>query len=147
MKLSDKGRQWLARLEGGMHLMVYDDGGGYPTIGIGHLCYSWDDFTGGITEEEGWSLFDRDAEWVEKEIEIVDTALTQQQHDALFSFIFNVGGSTWKHTLSYSWLVEGRMNYVPIGFFEVTKSAGKRLPGLANRRLAEFKMWHWGDDR
>jgi GH24 family phage-related lysozyme (muramidase) len=70
----------------------YDDGAGNATIGYGHLVLHGEDFSGGITEAEAIRLFEKDVERVVNgSLDKIEVELTQNQIDAIGSFIFNVG--------------------------------------------------------
>ena len=102
LRMSDSG---LARIRGSeaFRPRVYDDGAGNPTIGYGHLIRPGEHFSGGITEAQADSLFRQDVERVvNPALDRITIALTQNQVDALGSFIFNVGtGGFIKNLLSY----------------------------------------------
>ncbi|MGH7679493.1 MAG: lysozyme [Gemmatimonadaceae bacterium] len=71
---------------------VYDDGAGNSTIGYGHMVLEGEDFSGGISEAEAIALFEKDVERVVNgALDKIRVDLTQNQVDALGSFIFNVG--------------------------------------------------------
>lgn len=77
-------------------------------------------------------------------------ALTQNQYDALLSLTYNVS-TTWMKTeykLS-SYLIKGIENYTDLEFMNAfgswCKAGGKVLPGLARRRIAEAKIFLYGD--
>lgn len=71
---------------------AYDDGAGNSTIGYGHMVLAGEDFSGGITEAEAIKLFEKDVERVVNgSLDKIQVELTQNQIDAIGSFIFNVG--------------------------------------------------------
>jgi lysozyme len=70
----------------------YDDGAGNSTIGYGHMVLAGENFSGGITEAEAIKLFEKDVERVVNgALDKIEVDLTQNQIDAIGSFIFNVG--------------------------------------------------------
>jgi lysozyme len=74
----------------------YDDGAGNATIGYGHLVLNGEDFSGGITEPEAIKLFEKDVERVVNgSLDKIKVELTQNQIDAIGSFIFNVGSGAF----------------------------------------------------
>ena len=81
----------------------YDDGAGNLTIGYGHLIRAGEHFSGGITAAAADTLFRQDVERVvNPALDRITIDLTQNQVDALGSFIFNVGtGGFLKNILSY----------------------------------------------
>ena len=111
MKISDKGLEWLKKLEGfvkvdGKHV-IYDDATGRPvpngtplpagaTIGYGHLIKSGEDFSKGLTEKDATALFQRDLQstydTIAKQIDHdVLAAMPQHKYDALVALVFNIG--------------------------------------------------------
>ncbi len=111
MKISDRGIEWLKKLEGfvkvdGKHV-IYNDVTGRPvqggaplpagaTIGYGHLIKPGEDFSKGLTETEATELFQRDLQFtydiIDKQIDHdILIAMPQHQYDALVSLVFNIG--------------------------------------------------------
>src|SRR5262245_44434184 len=71
---------------------AYDDGVGNQTIGYGHMILAGETYAGGMTEPQARELFERDvSRIVNSALNQVQRPLTQNQVDALGSFIFNVG--------------------------------------------------------
>ena len=78
----------------------YDDGAGNATIGYGHLVLAGEDFSGGLTEAEAIKLFEKDVERVVNgSLDKIQVELTQNQIDAVGSFIFNVGPGAFEKGL------------------------------------------------
>jgi len=78
----------------------YDDGAGNATIGYGHLVLDGEDFSGGLTEAEAIKLFEKDVERVVNgSLDKIEVELTQNQIDAVGSFIFNVGPGAFEKGL------------------------------------------------
>jgi GH24 family phage-related lysozyme (muramidase) len=97
--MSDSG---LARIREHEAFMpkVYDDGAGNSTIGYGHLVLAGEDFSGGITEAQAIELFGKDVERVVNgSLDKISVDLTQNQIDAIGSFIFNVGPGAFEQGL------------------------------------------------
>lgn len=88
MKTSNKGIELIKQFEG-LRLKAYRDSGGKWTIGYGH--------TGGvksgdvITAQQANDFLIRDIKMAENAINGLNLNLTQNQFDALVSFVFNVG--------------------------------------------------------
>ena len=147
MEISQEGIEFIQRLElpkGQLlkkHLTPYDDGAGLPTIGFGHLLPDWEHDP--ITEVEAHELFREDLR-IPQRILDRDREIAQHQYDALCSFIFNIGHGNWNQSKSRAYLVQGTLNYIPVLFFEYTRSGKKRLEGLMNRRLKEMKLFYLG---
>lgn len=144
MRLSDKGLQLLKQWEG-CKLRVYKDAAGLPTIGVGHLLTreelvggKYDD---GITEAEAMELLAQDVAPAEKAVSGVKVPLTQNQFDALVSFVFNVGTGAFRKSTLLRKLNSGDYAAVPVELRKWTRAAGKRVPGLVNRRDNEILLW------
>ncbi len=91
--LSDEGFDLLFQREGKRNT-VYLDSQGKPTVGIGHYDPSL--VVGDVwTDEQVADAFAKDSAWVLAAIALVRTLLPQNQFDALFSFIFNIGLGQW----------------------------------------------------
>ena len=100
-RMSDSGLARIRQSEA-FSAKPYDDGAGNPTIGYGHLIRAGENYSAGITEAEGAALFRQDVERVvNPALDRITIDLTQNQVDALGSFIFNVGtGGFLKSLLS-----------------------------------------------
>ncbi len=125
----------------------YDDGAGNATIGYGHLVLSSEDFSRGITESEAIELFEKDVERVVNgALDKIKVELTQNQLDAIGSFIFNVGPGAFER---------GPLPFINAGRHERATSrilkyitgrdvrTGERhvLRGLLKRRLDEVALY------
>ena len=78
----------------------YDDGAGNATIGYGHLVRDGEHFPGSLTEAEAITLFEKDVDRVVNgALDKIEVDLTQNQIDALGSFIFNVGPGAFEKGL------------------------------------------------
>ena len=99
MQISNNGIAFIKREEG-EKLSGYADTRGIPTIGVGHTGdVNGKPVTVGmkITAEQSSALLKSDLAWVEGTIKsYVKSPLTQNQYDALCSFIFNIGGAAFK---------------------------------------------------
>ena len=111
------------------------------TIGYGH---TGPDVEPGmtITEQEAERLLRHDLTRFEAVIErSVTVALTNNQFDALASFVFNVGGRAFRRSTLRKHLNAGRHIDVPEQFLRWTKANRRTLPGLVRRRMAEAALW------
>jgi len=111
-----------------------------PTIGFGH--------THGVklgdrcTQEQAdkWLLSDLNA--TERTInEFVTVKITQNQRDALASFIYNVGPGAFKNSTLARKLNNGDYTGAAAEFAKWTKAGGRTLPGLISRRAAERALF------
>lgn len=124
----------------------YDDGAGNLTIGYGHLIRKGERFSG-ITEAQAETLFKSDVERVvNPALDRITINLTQNQVDALGSFIFNVGTGGFLKSL---------LPHVNAGEHEATTNrmlqfitgrdarSGRRrvLRGLLTRRRFEVALY------
>ena len=145
-RMSDSG---LARIRQREAFMAkpYDDGAGNLTIGYGHLIRTGENYSAGITEAAADTLFRQDVERVvNPALDRITIDLTQNQVDALGSFIFNVGTGGFLKNL---------LTYVNAGKHEQTTSrmlkfitgrdarSGRRrvLRGLLTRRRFEVALY------
>jgi lysozyme len=145
-RMSDSG---LARIRGSeaFRPRPYNDGAGNLTIGYGHLIRPGENFSGGITEPRAEALFRQDVERVvNPALDRITVALTQNQVDALGSFIFNVGaGGFLKNILSYlnSGDFEGTTSHM-LQFIrgrDVKSGMRRVLRGLLTRRQFEVALF------
>lgn len=113
------------------------------TIGYGH--------TRGVkmgdtcTEEQAnqWLREDlRDAEAIVDAT--VDVPLSQNQFDALVSFVFNVGGGAFKTSTLLRLLNRGEYSRAAEQLDRWNKAAGQVLAGLTTRRAAERALFETG---
>ena len=140
VKIGNKGL-WLIRSFEQCRLEAYlptpDD---VPTIGFGH--------TKGVklgdicTPKEADDLLANDLAWVEECInERVDVPLTQNQFDALASFVFNLGCGNFAASTLLKLLNLGNFTAVPAQFLRWNKQGKNVLPGLTRRREAESELF------
>lgn len=97
--MSDEG---LRRIRGDEAFIgrVYDDGVGNQTVGYGHMVRPGEAFPGGVTEQRGRELLAADvARIVNPAFDRIKVPLTQNQVDALGSFIFNVGPGNFTRSI------------------------------------------------
>ena len=162
MKLGDSALQGIRRHEGS-RAWVYDDKNGkymsswaeaqgYPTIGVGHLIkeaeqsffskYLKAGSNAGMTENEIMELFKVDAEAHVAPIRnLVTVPITQNQFDALARLVFNIGGSQFASSKVLRELNAGNCEAAAKGFMSWTRSKGKVMQGLVNRRKAEARKF------
>ena len=145
VQTSSKGIEFLKASEG-FRSDPYFDGGGYMTVGYGHLIKSGEDYGEGLTKEEAERLLEADLQEAETVVEVyVDVPLKQHQYDALVSFAFNVGSSNFKKSTLLRLLNEGKYEEVPKQLLRWNKSGGKVLKGLTKRRKREAEIFREGN--
>lgn len=139
MMVSQRGIKFIAQKEG-FSATPYPDAGGY-SIGYGHFILPGERFTS-ITKAQAEALLTADVMKANDAIaRLVKVPLTQNQHDALVSFIYNVGvgnfsGSTLLKKLNARDFV-GAANE----FGRWNKSRGTVLPALVMRREDEREVF------
>lgn len=146
LRMSDSGLARIRQREAFMP-KPYDDGAGNLTVGYGHLIRKGEDYSAGLTEAQADTLFRQDVERVvDPALDKITIDLTQNQVDALGSFIFNVGTGGFLKNL---------LPYVNAGEYEETTSnmlkyitgrdahSGRRqvLRGLLTRRRLEVALF------
>jgi lysozyme len=103
METSKEGMKIL-ELREGIRLKAYKDSVGILTIGVGHTSMAGKPMVVPgmvITQDQCDEIFARDIKPVETTVNnLVKVPLTQNQFDALVSFVFNIGGGAFsKSTL------------------------------------------------
>ena len=139
MRTSRKGIE-LIKAHEGLRLDAYLCPAGVPTIGYGH--------THGvkmgdrITEEQAEKFLIGDLAVVEREINRYGFELTQNQFDALVSFVYNVGAGNFRSSTLLKKL-KANPNDPDIAnqFKRWVYGDGKVLPGLVRRRNEEAKLY------
>ena len=120
----------------GCELEAYQCSAGVWTIGYGH--------TKGVTpndsisqEEAEQMLVDELHEYESYVNEYVTVALSQNQFDALVSWVYNLGPANLKASTMLKVLNSGEYEDVPAQIKRWNKAGGKVLEGLIRRREAE----------
>ena len=155
-RLSNDGKDLLKSVEG-LSLKPYDDQSGKEidlyvkgaTIGYGHLIKQneWNLYKNGISLQEANELFENDLMPFEKAVtKSVNTALTQNQFDALVIFVFNIGINSFKNSSVVKIINGEKTNYKGLedAWKAWNKSQGRVMQGLNNRRNAEYKLYTQG---
>lgn len=146
-KISRNGLSLIKRWEG-LRLNSYTDVAGVWTIGYGHTKTARPNQT--ITETQAEALLLEDVAWAEEAINTyVTVPLTQNQFDALVSWVFNVGAdwvvmNGFKDATFIKELNKGNYEAVPAGLRLFVNAGGKRVQGLVNRREDEIRLWNKG---
>jgi lysozyme len=140
MKTSDKGIDLIQDLEGTRYVAYYD-GGGVLTNGVGHT--GKDVFEGQRVKE------DQVKAWLQEDVieaedavnSLVKVELTQNQFDALVSFVFNIGSEAFSESTLLKRLNEGNYEGAAKQFPRWNKDNGKTISGLTKRRLLEQSVF------
>jgi len=143
MKISQKGIDLIKQFEG-VVLKAYPDpatGGDPWTIGYGS---TGPEIVPGleITEEQADAYLRADIETAEKCInQCVTGNLTQDQFDALCSFVFNLGCGNLRKSTLLKKINEGDDIGASEEFKRWDKANGKVMAGLTRRRTAEMELF------
>lgn len=93
MELSSQGYDLLVKREDKRNT-VYLDSQKKPTVGVGHFDPTLT--VGDVwTDEQVEAAFQSDSAWVLACLALVQNDLQQNEFDALFSFIWNIGAGQW----------------------------------------------------
>ena len=114
---------------------------GVWTIGYGHT----DGVNQGmlITEKTADAFLKQDIRNAEHSINQMDVELTQEQFDALVSFVFNVGVRAFNvSTLRKKILKNPNDPSIADEFRRWVYAGDKKLPGLIKRREQEIKLYY-----
>lgn len=118
---------------------------GVLTIGYGHTGTNakgqelQEDDT--VTQEQAMRLLNEDVLWAENAINKQQLDLTQNQFDALVSFVFNVGANAFSHSTLLKKLKSRDFDAAADEFLRWNKAGGKVLRGLTTRREAERELF------
>ena len=111
------------------------------TIGYGHT----DGVNQGmlITEKTADAFLQQDIRHAEAEVNKLEADLTQEQFDALVSFVFNVGTQAFRYSTLRK-LIERNPNDPKIAneFRRWVYAGNTMLPGLVKRREQEIKLYY-----
>jgi lysozyme len=139
MITGSEGLSLIKRFEG-LYLESYLCPAKVWTIGYGH--------TKGvvkgqkITEEEAENFLKKDLAVAEKTVNSLNVQLTQNQFDALVSFVFNLGsGNFLSSTLCKKVKKDPNDSTIKNEFGRWVNSKGKKLPGLVKRRQEESELY------
>tara|TARA_Y100001972_G_scaffold64277_1_gene78520 strand:- start:27 stop:491 length:465 start_codon:yes stop_codon:yes gene_type:complete len=143
MKISEYGLNLIKHFEG-LELEAYQCAAGVWTIGYGH--------TKDVQPGDQWSESHAD-HMLEVEMEeyenYVNTAVTvplsQNQFDALVSWVYNLGNGNLTSSTMLKVLNSGDYAGVPAQIKRWNKAGGKVLEGLTRRRQAEADMFEGKD--
>lgn len=159
--LSKEGVKFIAVLESGIMngtfkglpvqdgfiLQAYDDGYGYPTVGLGHKIQKIDNLRLGekISLERAKNIFSQDIKTFERSIHAaVKVPLHQHEYDAITSVIFNTGFGRAKEDPWPGSRIEYLANSVNGGNYEkmpelILGFIAKRVPARRKREAELFK--------
>jgi lysozyme len=120
---------------------AYLDAVGILTIGWGHVVLKEESFTV-ITIEEGEELLAKDlSKAIKPVLRNISVPLTDNQFAALVSFTFNLGGASLQRSTLRRKINRGELEDIKEEFLKWNKAGGKKLAGLAKRRLREAELF------
>jgi GH24 family phage-related lysozyme (muramidase) len=138
----------------GFRPQMYNDPVGHCTVGYGTLLHtgncdgrsSEQPFVGGVSEANATQLLAQKAgEFQQIVNDSVTVALSQNQNDALVSFVYNIGGGNFRKSTLLRLLNQGNYGAVPTEMKKWTKARQNGnlvdLPGLVKRRAAEAELF------
>jgi GH24 family phage-related lysozyme (muramidase) len=130
---------------------AYQDSIGKWTIGVGHLIRGNEQhlLNETLSEEKIKALLKADLLWVEKCIKTsVNIPITQNQFDALASFIFNVGCPAFAGSTLLKRINGGTQPIeIEASWLAWNKAGGKEVKGLTLRRQKEYKIYDSSTDK
>ncbi|POT54650.1 lysozyme [Citrobacter amalonaticus] len=139
MKTDVNGLNIIKHFEG-LRLQAYKCPANIWTIGYGHTASVLPNDV--ITREQAITLLRKDVEESERAVKhYVHVPLTQNQFDALVSFVFNLGGGNFSTSTLLKKLNAGDYNGAASEFGRWVNVGGKPQPGLVRRREAESELF------
>jgi lysozyme len=123
--------------EEGLRLQTYNDGAGNLTVGYGHKLPKGD-LTKSVTLAVAEKLFENDiAPVVNLLNQNIKVALTQNEFDALVSFVFNCGWDAFYHSSIYLYLSKGMKVEAASWICRWCHEGTTAIEGLLTRRVKE----------
>ena len=139
MNIGDRGLALIKSFEG-LRLEAYLDSVGVPTIGYGHTKDVQMGDT--CTEEQADEWLREDCADAEECVNsAVSVPLTQNEFDALVSFVFNLGCGALRRSTLLRLLLDSDYDGAAAQFHRFNKAGGQPLAGLTRRRAAEAKLF------
>jgi len=139
MKTGTKGIELIKHFEG-CELEAYKCAAGVWTIGYGHIKGVTSDSV--ITQEQAEQMLVEELNEYEGYINnMVTVPLSQNQFDALVSWVYNLGGGNLKASTLLKVVNSGEFTGVPEQIMRWNKAGGKVLEGLTRRRQAEADLF------
>jgi len=137
--ISQNGLNLIKKFEG-CRLVAYADQGGIITIGYGHTGNIAPGFM--ITQEQAEEFLREDLEHTQAGIDaMVHVPLSQNQYDALCSFVFNIGRGHFKDSTCLDRLNKGSYSEAAAWMLPWHRVAGVENEGLLKRRMEERDLF------
>ena len=140
VQASNRGKELIKKFEGKRN-EPYKDTGGVVTVGYGH---TGDSAKSGkkLTDDEIEGLLDEDMQTATSAVErLVDVELSQNQIDALTSFVFNVGEGAFAKSTMLRKINDGDFEGAEKEFMKWVYDDGRKLRGLERRRRQEAELF------
>lgn len=142
MKTSSTGLKLIKTYEG-FRAKAYYDAVGVVTIGYGTTKNVKMGQT--ISEAQAEMFLAADVAYFESKVsEMVKVKLTQNQFDALVSWMYNLGETNFRNSTMLKVLNQGRYDLIPDQMMRWNKAGGKVLAGLTRRRNSEGVLFATG---
>lgn len=139
MNTSAEGIALIKKFEG-CELKAYQCSAGVWTIGYGHTKDVEEGDT--ISKDQAEEMLVEELHEYENYVnEYVNVALSQNQFDALVSWVYNLGPANLKSSTMLKVLNDGKYEDVPYQMKRWNKAGGKVLDGLVRRREAEALLY------
>ena len=139
MKISQKGIDLIKKFEG-CKLYAYRDSVGVLTIGYGHTKNVKAGMA--ITQQQAETFLKDDIKPIETLLNGMGINYTQNQFDALTSWIFNLGQGNFKSSTMYKYIVARKSDLdITDQMVKWHNAGGKPLLGLKKRRTEEANMF------
>lgn len=123
----------------GCRLTAYQDQRGIWTIGFGHTPANENQV---CTEEQADAWLDADLKVADAAVNrLVNVVLTQNQFDALVSFVFNVGSGNFQTSTLLRLLNSGQSVLAAMEFLKWVHAGPIVSAGLQRRRAAEQALF------
>ena len=140
MNISDRGIKFIQKHEG-LSLKPYKDVAGYWTVGYGHLLKKNEKIRN-ISMYEAEDYLKGDLDLAVRTVDhFIQVALTQNEFDALVSFVYNIGKSAFIKSTLLKKLNFDDKHGAANEFKRWNRAGGKVVKGLQNRREAEKELF------
>ena len=140
-RISDEGLALIKRFEG-FSADVYVCSGGKKTVGYGHVILESEKITIPLPKDEAEELLREDCRIAEAAVlRQIRVPLSQNQFDALTSWVFNLGEGSLQASTLRRVINRGSHSEAPREIRRWVYAGGRKLAGLARRREAEAALY------
>ena len=141
MKTSSVGISLIKEFEG-FRAVPYEDLNGNPTLGFGHKILKGEVF-GALSVVEATALLERDVQRCAEDFidRLVKCPLTQNEYDALSSFVYNIGGGAFSRSTLLLLINSDQKEKAPEEILKWCKAGGSTSNGLVRRRKKESDLF------